>query len=201
MLPDGTHLRAPLLAFVLLPLCTGCAPRGEASIQSRVPTPLDPLGASRPNIRMLIHRQTEQEAKDAVMRALAGSEPREAARRVHCQEPHGEGSEFFRGHALIRVVGADEIAQIFIPYYPRARTGTLDPRDLTQEQIETVLLGSRIDRYESLGMYHLLPGHRFSIILKGGNRIDVQLYVAAPVGSAVAPDGCRYWFKLPIEGS
>lgn len=74
---------------------------------------------------------------------------------------------------------------------------TLCAGDLTQEQIEAVLLGSRIDRYESLGMYHLLPGQRFSIILKSGNLIDVQLYVAAPIGSAIGPDGCRYWFALP----
>jgi len=198
MLLGGTHLRAPLLAFVLLPLCTGCAPRGEASIQSRVPTPLDPLGASRPNIRMLIHRQTEQEAKDAAIRTLAGSESA-GARQVLCKEPPPVVAESSRGQPLIHLIGADEIVQIFIPYGPRGHTVHAGPGDLLPERIETVLFQSWIDRYESLDMYHLLPGHRFSVILKGGNRMDVHLYVAAPIGSAVAPDGCRYWFALPAH--
>jgi len=37
-----------------------------------------------------------------------------------------------------------------------------------------------------------------AVILKDGNRMDVHLYVAAPIGSAIAPDGCRYWFTLPV---
>lgn len=191
--------RLLLLLFLLVP-CIGCAHRGEATGPSRAEGSLAGPGATRPSIGAPIHRQTEQEAKDALLRALAGME-REPSHRAPCEERPDKVAESFRGHALIRVVGADEIAQIFIPYYPRARTGTPDSGDLTPEQIEAVLFGSRIDRYESLGMYHLLPGHSFSIILKGGNRIQVQLYVAAPIGSAVAGDGCRYWFKLPIGGS
>jgi len=154
------------------------------------------LEASRPDIGALIHRQTEQEAKDASLRALAGSKS-EAARLVLCKEPPPMVAESSRGQPLIHLIGVDEIVQIFIPYGPRGYTVHARAGDLTQEQIEAVLLDSRIDRYESLGMYHLLPGQRFSIILKSGDRIDVQLYVAAPIGSAIGPDGCRYWFALP----
>jgi len=102
-----------------------------------------------------------------------------------------------RGQPLIHLIGADEIVQIFIPYGPRGHTVHAGPGDLSPERIEAVLFESWIDRYESLGMYHLLPGHRFSIMLKSGDRIEVQLYIAAPIGSAIGPDGCRYWFALP----
>jgi hypothetical protein len=145
---------------------------------------------------MLIHRQTEQEAKDVAVRALAGSEP-ETAPQALCQEPSDMVAESLRGRSLIHMIGSDEIVQIFIPYGPRHATVQASSGDLSPEGIEATLFQSWIDRYERLGMYHLLPGHRFSIILKSGDHIDVQLYVAAPIGSAVAPDRCRYWFALP----
>jgi hypothetical protein len=198
MLPDGTHLRAPLLAFVLLVLCSGCAPRGEATAQSRAPNHLYPLEAPRPNIRALTHHQTEQEAKDASLRALAGIEP-ETALQALCNESPDMVAESLRGRPVIHLIGSDEIVQIFIPYGPRGHTVHAGPGDLSPERIEAMLFDSWIDRYERLGMYHLLPGYRFSIILKSGNHIDVQLYVTAPIGSAVAPDGCRYWFALPAS--
>lgn len=128
MLLGGTHLRATLFVFLLLQLCTGCAP-----------SPLYPLETSRPNIGALIHRQTEQEAKDAVIRTLAGTESKEHVRPALRKEPPGKRDESFRGQSLITVIGADEIAQIFIPYGPRGHTGHAGAGDLTTEDIETVL--------------------------------------------------------------
>jgi hypothetical protein len=185
MLHDGNHLSAPVLAFVLLVPCTGCAP-----------TPPDPPEAPRPNIRALIHRQTEQEAKDTSLRALAGIRP-ETALQALCQESPDRVAESLRGRPLIHLIGSDGMKQIFIPYRPQGQA--IGSGELSPERIEALLFHSWIDRYERLGMYHLLPGHRFSVILKNGDHIDVQLYLAAPIGSAVAPDGCRYWFALPAH--
>jgi len=77
---------------------------------------------------MLIHRQTEQEAKDAAIRTLAGSEA-EAARQVLCKEPPPVVAESSRGQPLIHLIGADEIVQIFIPYGPRGHTVHAGPGD------------------------------------------------------------------------
>jgi hypothetical protein len=198
MLPDGIQLRARPLIIFLLALSAGCAPNGETTVQSLAPTPLDPPETSLPDIRALIHRQTEQEAKDASLRDLAGIEP-ETALQAPCKQSPEMVAENLRDQSLIHLIGSDEIVQIFIPYRPRGQTLTAGSGDLSSETIEASLFHSSIDRYERLGMYHLLPGHRFSIVLKSGGLIDVQLYMAAPIGSAVAPDGCRYWFALPAH--
>jgi hypothetical protein len=189
--PDDTRMGRLFLALLLLAHGIGTAHSDQGSGAAKA-------DGFRLNIRALIHRQTEQEARNVGMRALAGTEATEAVHPAPCQTAPDAAIAPFRGQPLIRLVRIDEITQVLIPRRPGARTGQAAPADLTDGAIEAVLLDSRIDRYENLGAYHLAPGHHLSVILKDGNRMDVHLYVAAPIGSAIAPDGCRYWFTLPV---
>jgi hypothetical protein len=183
-----------LLVLIQLGGCTGS--------QSGLAAAGTPDGqSSRPvedEIEALIHRDTEQEAKDRLLRALASPDSARI-RRVECKAAPAEIIRPVRGKPLISVAAGQQIAEILIPHRSSSPNKDFLGGDLTNEKIKVVLFNSRIDEYDRLGRYHLAPGQSFSIRLKDGNSIEVQLYIGAPIGSSLGPNGCSYWFTIPRD--
>ena len=130
-----------------------------------------------------IKRQTESEARDAMMKALLekGDVPQIVD---HSPEP---GDENYR-KPVSAFISLDEISKIFIPYASH---------NISDSYIQGILENAVIVKYEELTPLHLLPAQDITIVDKSGNHYTLSLFqVSDQRGVITLPNQQRLWFAV-----